>query len=111
VQVTCGTTDPPSGIAAILDPSCLNACCKEILEKFPPLHANEKLGLSAHTQVKFFIPDSSWTWYASDFDGKDIFFGPVPGLEGELGYFSLSELEEIQGTWAYPSNGICTSFQ
>ena len=25
------------------------------------------------TQVKFFTPDNNWTWYASKFDGEDIF--------------------------------------
>ena len=43
---------------------------------------------------KFFDPLGSWTWYATEFDGRD-FFGLVEGLETELGYFSLEELEKI----------------
>jgi Protein of unknown function (DUF2958) len=46
---------------------------------------------------KFFTPDSGWTWYASEFDGDDLFFGWVDGLEQELGYFSLAELQEATG--------------
>jgi len=46
--------------------------------------------------VKFFHPLSSWTWYATEFDGKDLFFGLVDGFEKEIGYFSLSELEKIK---------------
>jgi hypothetical protein len=48
-------------------------------------------------QVKFFTPDSSWTWYATEFDGDDTFFGLVDGFETELGYFSKSELESVTG--------------
>ena len=32
-------------------------------------------------QVKFFTPDSNLTWYASEFDGEDIFFGLVSGFD------------------------------
>ena len=41
----------------------------------PKLYANEEKGLEAQAPVKFFTPDSNWTWYASEFDGEDIFFG------------------------------------
>lgn len=47
--------------------------------------------------VKFFTPWSNWTWYATEFDGEDTFFGLVYGFERELGYFSLRELEKIRG--------------
>lgn len=47
--------------------------------------------------VRFFTPDSGWTWYASEFDGEDIFFGWVDGLEQEQGYFSLAELQAATG--------------
>ena len=47
--------------------------------------------------MKFFTPWTSWTWYGLEFDGDDIFFGLVDGLECELGYFSISELESIRG--------------
>ncbi len=75
---------------------------QEIREKLPPLYANEALGLETLALVKFFTPDSGWTWYGSEFDGEDIFFGLVSGLEVELGYFALSELEEIRGPLGLP---------
>ena len=63
----------------------------------PPLYYNEQFGLEAIAPLKFFTPDSSWTWYPTEFDGDDIFFGLVSGFEVELGYFSLSELEGVRG--------------
>ena len=42
---------------------------------------------------KFFHPCSGWTWYVTEFDGDDLFFGLVNGNLPELGYFSLDELE------------------
>jgi hypothetical protein len=53
--------------------------------------------------VKFFTPDSGWTWYASEFDEKEgLFFGWVDGMEQELGYFLLSELQETTGPLGLP---------
>lgn len=71
-------------------------------EKLPPLYSNDEKGLDAIAQVKFFTPDAQWTWYASEFDGEDIFFGLVNGLELELGYFSLKELQEVKGPMGLP---------
>ena len=71
-------------------------------ELLPELYGGEEKGLDSKAQVKFFTPDSNWTWYASEFDGKDIFFGLVAGMEIELGYFSLSELKEARGPWGLP---------
>jgi hypothetical protein len=59
-------------------------------------------GLDAMAYVKFFTPDANWTWYASEFDGQDIFFGLVDGFEQELGYFSLRELQGIRGKLGLP---------
>lgn len=74
----------------------------EIRAQLPPLYSNEAIGLEAIAPVKFFTPDSNWTWYASEFDGEATFFGLVIGAEIELGYFSLSELEQAQGPWGLP---------
>jgi hypothetical protein len=68
---------------------------KELIEKMPALYSQEEKGLDAVVQVKFFSPYSNWTWYATEFDGKDIFFGYVEGFENELGTFSLSELDKV----------------
>ena len=75
---------------------------KAIRKQLPPLYANEEIGTEAKAIVKFFTPDSSWTWYASEFDGEDLFFGLVDGFEKELGYFSLSELIAARGPWGLP---------
>ena len=71
---------------------------KQIREDLPKLYANEdKEESEAMVVVKYFTPDSSWTWYATEFDGVDTFFGLVDGMETELGYFSLQELEAARG--------------
>ena len=78
---------------------------KEILRKLPPLYSQEKLGGKAIAFVKFFSPDSSWTWWATEgsAEGNDfIFFGLVDGLEKELGYFCLSELQAVRGPMGLP---------
>jgi len=71
-------------------------------EKLPSLYSGEEKGLDALAQVKFFTPDSNWTWYASEFDGEDILFGLVSGFEVELGYFSLKELKDARGPMGLP---------
>lgn len=74
----------------------------EIRERLPALYSQEEKGLDALAQVKFFTPDSDWTWFASEFDGDDTFFGLVIGFEIELGSFSLSELEAVRGPLGLP---------
>lgn len=69
----------------------------EIAQKIPKLYAQEKCGEEAIVFVKFFDPLSNWTWYVTEFDGNDTFFGLVVGHEIELGYFSLRELESYGG--------------
>lgn len=63
----------------------------------PKLYEQDSKGLHAIAYIKFFTPDSNWSWYVTEFDGVDTFFGLVDGLDKELGYFSLSELESIRG--------------
>lgn len=75
---------------------------EESRSRLPKLNSSEEQGLDGLAQVKFFTPDSSWTWYASGFDGEDVFFGLVIGLDVELGYFKLSELKEVRGLSELP---------
>lgn len=76
---------------------------EELRKKLPPLYATEKTEDSDKmVHVKFFTPDSSWAWFALEFDSNDTFFGLVDGLEVEMGYFSLSELESVRGPWGLP---------
>ncbi|KKN86992.1 hypothetical protein LCGC14_0262610 [marine sediment metagenome] len=71
---------------------------KEIREKFKKVGSQEKKELGEQiVVVKFFDPTGSWTWYATEFDGKDIFFGLVDGFELEWGPFSLSEMQSVKG--------------
>ena len=71
---------------------------KENLKNLPPLYSQDELGMDAVAQVKFFTPDSNWTWFCTEFDPEERrFFGLVQGFEEELGYFSLDELEAAKG--------------
>lgn len=72
---------------------------KEVAEKIPPLYATEKLGDDAVVHVKFFTPWTFWTWYVIEYDGEDKCFGFVDGYELELGYWLISELEDITGPY------------
>ena len=49
--------------------------------------------------VKLFLADSNWTWYIIEIDKQDnnTCFGFVDGLEQELGYFTIRELENLRG--------------
>ncbi len=69
---------------------------EEIRQKLPKLYETEGQGVNAVVQVKFFTPYSNWTWYATEFDGEDLFFGLVIGHEKEYGYFSLEELQSAR---------------
>jgi hypothetical protein len=69
---------------------------KEIQEKFKKLGSQDGKGTEAVCVVKFFNPCGSWTWYATEFDGKDTFFGLVDGFELEWGDFSLTELKSVR---------------
>ena len=71
---------------------------KEIIKKLPALRETEGQGKEAVAQVKFFTPDSNWTWYGVEYDAEQrMFFGLVDGFEKDIGYFGLDELEEIKG--------------
>ena len=73
-----------------------------IAATIPPLYATKE-DADPVACVKWFTPDSSWTWYVMEFDPKDrLCFGYVEGLEKELGYFSLDEIEHIRGPLGLP---------
>jgi Protein of unknown function (DUF2958) len=77
----------------------------EALKLLPRLKAQEntldELGqYDPFVVLKFFTPDSIWTWFV--LEGKKteedfLFFGLVKGFEDEFGYFSLSEIKESTG--------------
>ncbi len=70
---------------------------KEIEKNLPLLDETSKTE-DPIAQVKFFTPDSNWTWYATEYDPNErLFYGLVEGFVTELGYFSLDELESVKG--------------
>jgi hypothetical protein len=94
---------------------------KELARRIPPLGSTDAED-DPMVVAKWFTPWSSWTWYAiegatnehehlglgdcppgghrplSDWDGGDVlFFGLVQGLDQELGYFTLGQLEAVRG--------------
>jgi len=71
---------------------------KQIRKILPPLYAQENRGGEAIAYIKFFMPDNYCSaWYATEFDGHDIFFGLVVGFGKKLSHFSLKGLERIRG--------------
>jgi hypothetical protein len=83
----------------------------ETRRTLPPLYSQDDKGGKAIACVKYFTPSSSWTWYATegepvlDASGNEVdfrFFGLVDGHDRELGYFVLSELEEVRGPMGLP---------
>ncbi len=76
----------------------------------PPLYAQDGLGREAIAHLKFFTPDASFTWYMTEYDSADrAGFGLVINEamrdqcpEGELGYFSVDELEALSGPLGLP---------
>jgi hypothetical protein len=70
----------------------------EIREATPAIRGNEGKPLNEHIiTAKFFTPWSNWTWYMTELDNdEDYAFGYVVGLDSELGYFSISELEALR---------------
>ena len=84
---------------------------EEIRRKLPPLHGQDGKGGKAIVHLKYFTPDSNWTWWITegspikDDQGNEVdfhFFGLVDGQFKELGYVSLKELEEVTGPMGLP---------
>jgi len=74
----------------------------EIAEQLPRLYATEH-DADPIAYLKFFTPDSSWTWYVTEYDPKQrLCFGLVDGHTRELGYFLLEELKAVRGPMGLP---------
>ncbi len=69
-----------------------------LLSDIPDLYATEN-SLNPICYVKLFTPDSNWSWYIMELSKNDLntCYGYVVGLEKELGYFTLAELEVVHG--------------
>ena len=76
----------------------------ELRAQLPKLYAQE--GSSDPViYIKYFTPDSNWTWFVSEGQAEDddfMFFGWVNGHCLEAGYFLLSELETNRGPKGLP---------
>ena len=68
----------------------------EMRKRIPRLDASVDT-VNPTAWVKLFTPDSSWTWYILEYDGRDICYGYVIGLYAEFGGFSLRELATVRG--------------
>ena len=75
----------------------MNLLPAEVAAQLPALYATDGQGDAVIVWARWFTPDSGWAWYAVEWDGADLCFGLVEGLEVELGYFSLAELAEARG--------------
>ena len=75
-----------------------NLIPENIKKQIPPLYATEDQK-DPVVYIKLFL--DGWTWYITELsiDG-DIAFGYVvsPYCSGELGYFSLNEIQFIKGS-------------
>jgi hypothetical protein len=73
---------------------------KNIVNTIPILYETENQK-DPICHIKLFLPSSNWTWYIIELDEADLntCYGFVDGLEKELGYFTLSELENLKGAF------------
>lgn len=68
---------------------------KELQRKLPGFTVARRNPVA---MVKFFTPDSNWTWWAAEYDpASRTFWGLVDGFDKEYGCFSLDELEQARG--------------
>jgi hypothetical protein len=72
---------------------------KTMEQSIPPLYAQEAKGDDVIVHAKFFL--ASFTWFLTELDPEEgTAFGKVESHlcpEGELGYFSILELQELTG--------------
>lgn len=74
-----------------------------MLAKLPNLYDSENVK-DPICHIKLFTPASNWTWYIIEVshDDYNTCFGYVVGHEDELGYFALSDLENVRGVLTLP---------
>jgi hypothetical protein len=72
---------------------------QSLLHTIPDLYETED-NPDPICHIKLFLPGTEWTWYVTELSRQDqnLCFGYVIGLERELGYFSLEELESLQSS-------------
>ena len=71
---------------------------KKLIKSIPSLYEQDGKGSNALAYIKLFTPDANFTWYITEYDSNEkLCFGLIDGIERELGYFSLNEIEQIKG--------------
>ncbi len=76
----------------------------ELRAQLPKLYSQEHV-TDPIIHVKFFTPDSNWTWFVTEGSPENcdfIFFGYVIGQAEEWGYFSLNALTDARGPTGLP---------
>ena len=106
---TFTTHDVPQTTKRIKKETKMKLMTEKIRKKAKPLYSTDG-EFPKEVLAKYFFPSSRWTWYATEFDGEDTFFGyVVSGIDpafDEWGTFSLKELSSIKGEfggWKYTS--------
>ena len=88
----------------------MTAEVKKRLQKYP-LRSQDGNVKSAVCSVKFFLPEGAWTWYVTEanLETGELFGVTINGYgDGELGYFTLQELESLRSSMGSQLSG--TSF-
>jgi hypothetical protein len=84
----------------------MNLLSKEILNSLPPIGSTKEIkAKDVKVKLKLFTPDAQCSWYITEYDGDDLFYGfGTYGDEScaELGYMSKSELENLRGSMRLP---------
>ena len=81
----------------------MNLLTKELLKKLPPLGHSIETKEEPQAIVKWFTPDSNFTWYVAEYDpATGQCFGLVDGFAKEFGYFMLDEIKALRGPLKLP---------
>lgn len=74
-----------------------------VAKTIPALYEQEDKGYDATVYVHWFSPYTGWDWYCTEYDPTErLCFGLVRGLDTELGYWTLAELEEVNNKYGFP---------
>ncbi len=76
---------------------------KALEKRFAEVGSQVGHGDEAIVVARYFTPDSSWTWFATQYLPEERnFFGLVSGHAVELGYFNLDEMASVRGPLGLP---------
>ena len=76
---------------------------KELLKKLPPIGHSIETKEEPQAIVKWFTPDSNWTWYVVEYNPETgMCWGLVDGFEKEFGFFTIDEIQKLKGPLKLP---------